>query len=639
MFVYKSFKQQVKCTHILVPFSRHIGSSVILRNATKPPSDKSGPHNTTNDENDIPLQQQLYQRKYDFIKKQDLEKPYSQMNEHPTNESSQNDSHSSTSDEKTLQLTQRFKLLAAGLATIGLTIAALNIYQNWSFIKSKYIGGDNLESFDEMYERIKDKKQKKQLALEKYSKEITNPNGIDIPGVYICGNNQNQLVSEDKEYDYVPVFKRLDVFDNFIVKDVTIGERSAALINDKGDLYQWGSGFSGESNIPTLKGKKLKRVQISNNVVYVLSENGEVLYLPENAELQKQIKNKEKGWLGSYDVKYSKLKTGVKITDIAAGKEHLILQDDQGAVYTTATGLDDTKINQSSGQFGLPEYSQFDDPPKANEIHEVVLLNKFMKNGEVFKREILKIAAGDYFSLCLDKLGTVWAFGKNTFGAIGSTINYDSEIIPYPTQVQFLSSHFKRNEFPRCTDIYAGGETAFATFASSNMYEIFEKSIRAANTFDKKFTFDALESAEQDKLYLSWGHGLKGELGLGHFIHGTYEPKKIKVLNEIKEFNEITNKLERIGIKRWSCGKNHCAVTLENNDVYVWGDNEFGQLGNGKKIRAAAPINIPSILEPNKQNKDKFAKFNNRLQLFDNGKIHQEIVAGRDTTAIVYKKN
>ncbi|TID26241.1 hypothetical protein CANINC_002773 [Pichia inconspicua] len=560
------------------------------------------------------------------------------MNEDFSKGSSQQDSHSSTSDEKTLQLTQRFKLLTAGLAAIGLTIAALNIYQNWSFIKS-YFGGDNLESFDAMYERIKDKKQKKQLALEKYSKEITNPNGIDVPGVYICGNNQNQLISTEKDYDYVPVFKRLDVFDNFIVKDVAIGDSSGALINHKGDLYQWGLGYNGDSKKPTLKGKHLKRVQISNNAVYVLAENGDVLYLPENAELQKEIRTKEKGWLGSYDVNYSKLQINTKIADIAAGKEHLILKDINGAVYTTATGLDDSKIDKSNGQFGLPEFSQFDDPPKVNEVHEVVLLNKYMKNDQVLKRQFSKVAAGDYFSLCLDKSGVVWAFGKNTFGAVGSTINYDSEIIPYPTQVQFISSHFKRNEFPRCIDIYAGGETAFATFASSNMYEIFEKSLRASDTFNKKFTFDDLESAEQDKLHLSWGHGLKGELGLGHFIHGSYEPKKIKVLNEIKEFNEVTNKLEKIGVKRWSCGKNHCVVTLGNNDVYVWGDNEFGQLGNGKKIRAAAPITIPSILEPNKQTKDKFAKFNNRLQLYDNGKIHQEIVAGRDTTAIVYKKN
>jgi len=122
-------------------------------------------------------------------------------------------------------------------------------------------------------------------------------------------------------------------------------------------------------------------------------------------------------------------------------------------------------------------------------------------------------------------------------------------------------------------------------------------------------------------------------------VHGTYEPKKIKVLNDVKEFNEMTNKLEKIKVKAWTVGRNHSIVTLENNDVYVWGDNEYGQLGNGKRIRAGAPSTIPLLLEPENNKKMKFAKFNNRLQLLDNGKFHQEIVAGRDTTAIVYKKD
>lgn len=586
----------------------------------------------------------IYKKKYEFIQKQNLEESYSKLHANELEENmkipQRNYSTSEKSDENTFQLTQKFKLMAAGLAALVITLGGLQIYQNWTFLKAKIFGDDSLETFDEMYSRIQQKKQKKIDAIENFSNNVTNPNDSTIPGVYICGNNQNQLVTNDKSYDYVPIFKRLDVFDNFIVKDITMNENSGALINERGDLYQWGSGFDGDSTNPTIKGKNLIQVKISNNTIYALTKYGEVLYLPINFKLQNQIQNKENGWIKSNIVNYFKLNTPNKnIVDISAGLQHLALLDKEGNVYTTATGYN-TKLNKSFGQFGLPEFSQFDEPPQINEVHDVVLLNKYIKNGNVKHRITSQIATGDYFTLCLDKAGSVWAFGKNTHGAIGTIINYDTEVIPYPTQVQFITSHFKRNEFPRCINIAAGGDTAYATFTSSNMYELFEKSLKSDDILiDNKFSFDTLPEAEEANLHLAWGHGLKGELGLGYFIHGSYEPKKIKTLNEIKEFNEITNKLEKIKIKSWAVGKNHCIVTLENNDVYAWGDNEYGQLGNGKRIRLGIPSNIPSLLEPNTDKKMKFSKFNNRLNLLDNGKIHQEVVAGPYTTAIVYKKD
>lgn len=582
----------------------------------------------------------LYKKKYEFIQSQNLEESYNRLNEkRDPNHVSPSSSASQSSEEKTFQLTQKIKLLAVGLVALVATVGGIQVYQNWTFIKSNYLGENGLESFDEMYDRIKEKKEKKQKALEVFSSTITNPNDSSVPGVYICGNNQNKLVSEEGSFDYVPVFKRLDVFDHFVVKNITVGEKSGALINDKGDLYQWGAGFGGDSKVPTVKGKNLKKVQISNSTVYALCDNGEVLYLPENAELQKDVHEKEKGWLGSYGVSYFKLNVPKKnIVDIASGVEHLVLLDKNGSVYTTATGYN-VKIERSFGQFGLPEFSQFDPPPQINQVSEVVLLNKYMKNGKVLNRKTVQIAAGDNFTLCLDRSGAVWAFGKNTHGALGSPINYDTEIIPYPTRVQFISTHFKRNEFPRCTNITAGGDTAYATFTSSNVYELFEKSLKASDDLDSRFTFEDISDAEENNLHLSWGHGLKGELGLGYYVHGSSEPKKIKVLNDIKEFNEATSSLEKIGVKNWTVGRNHAIVTLENNDVYVWGDNEYGQLGNGKRIRAGAPVNIPSLLEPQTDTKMKFARYNNRLKLSDNGKFHQEIVAGRESTVIVYKKD
>jgi alpha-tubulin suppressor-like RCC1 family protein len=52
-----------------------------------------------------------------------------------------------------------------------------------------------------------------------------------------------------------------------------------------------------------------------------------------------------------------------------------------------------------------------------------------------------------------------------------------------------------------------------------------------------------------------------------------------------------------------ACGLNHCLSISNNGEVYSWGDNVFGQIGNGKTDfeKQLTPINIFKI-----QNKNSF---------------------------------
>jgi alpha-tubulin suppressor-like RCC1 family protein len=46
------------------------------------------------------------------------------------------------------------------------------------------------------------------------------------------------------------------------------------------------------------------------------------------------------------------------------------------------------------------------------------------------------------------------------------------------------------------------------------------------------------------------------------------------------------------------CGNYHCLSISKNGEIYSWGDNEFGQLGNGKsggKENKLSPIQIFNI--------------------------------------------
>ncbi|GMM28340.1 Fmp25 protein [Martiniozyma asiatica (nom. inval.)] len=383
-------------------------------------------------------------------------------------------------EQEIFQRAQRLKAILMGLGALTALVGAAQTYKHRQYIKSK-IWGDNfdLESFDEMYDRIKQKKKAKTEKAKQLANSVTNTNDTSVPGIYICGNDEYGLVSGDFEKKssstYMPMFKRLDIFDGFIVRDVVLSQKSGALIDDKGNLYQWGKGFGGDSKNPTLKGYNFTKVQISNGVLYLLTKNGQVYYVPENFSDQ-STKN---GWLGKYIVP-GKL-SAPKAKDISTGLEHLTLLSTTGKVYTAATGLDGTHIKQSFGQFGLPNLSQFDSPPKPNVLNEVLLLNKFKDGNTVFDRITDEIVTGDYFTLSRDSTGTVWAWGRNNYGAVGKELNYDTEIIPYPTRFDF-SIHFKKTQFPQCVKLAAGGDTAFAEVVTSDVYKLFQEALKKGET-------------------------------------------------------------------------------------------------------------------------------------------------------------
>lgn len=479
--------------------------------------------------------------------------------------------------------------------------------------------------------------EKEEERLNRKNAKVDNPNDSAEPGVYICGNNGSSLVCDNGRRKFQTVMKRLKIFDHKYARYVALGSKSGVLIDDNGDLFQWGDGFGGNSAKASLKGQNLVKACISHGAIYALSKNGQVIYMPESIEGQSHFKRTKKGWFGNSEVKFCKLNTTGQIKDIAAGKYHLVLLSNDGKVYTSATGCGE-QIPSSWGQFGLPNLSQFDAPPENNKIYEVTLLNKYIDGKHVKSRKITKIAAGDYFTMCLDSTGRIWEFGKNTYGSIGTQMDYNAEVISFPSPVKLISNYFRRDELPKCVDIAAGGQTAFATCTSSNIFNLFENSLEKGGNFN----MDEIMGNSTDKLlHLSWGYGLKGELGTGRYVHGQFEPSKIKVLNNIQQYNEDKQEIENIGVKNWSVGGNHVVVMLNNMDVYVWGDNEYGQLGNGKKSRSAVPIAPPSLLEPGNHVKKALSKTeqaNNRLQLKKTNRYEQVITAGPDTTAIYYKK-
>jgi RCC1 and BTB domain-containing protein len=148
---------------------------------------------------------------------------------------------------------------------------------------------------------------------------------------------------------------------------------------------------------------------------------------------------------------------------------------------------------------------------------------------------ITLVKCGAHHSLALTQSGEVYAWGSNYSGQIGCGDNFDKSI---PTKVKALN-------------------------------DIKIKMISCGYNHSMAFT-------ENGCVY-SWGDNECGQLGIGN-TKNSNTPKKIEMKDII--INKIT------------CGESHSLLLTNNGVIYAFGNNFFGQIGNGRKGYIEIPIKL-----------------------------------------------
>jgi alpha-tubulin suppressor-like RCC1 family protein len=148
--------------------------------------------------------------------------------------------------------------------------------------------------------------------------------------------------------------------------------------------------------------------------------------------------------------------------------------------------------------------------------------------------DITQVSAGNLFSLALDSSGHVYAWGNNDYGQLGdgNTINSDVPVeVPLPDPA---------------VEIYAGGST--------------------------RHNGSAIALLKNGQAY-SWGDDSWGELGDGNGPGG-YEDVPVRV-----------DLPQGVTIDSVVMGGADTFVLASNGDLYGWGADQYGQLGNGIETR------------------------------------------------------
>ena len=257
------------------------------------------------------------------------------------------------------------------------------------------------------------------------------------------------------------------------------------------------------------------------------------------------------------------------ITAIAASLNHSLAIDSDGEVW--AWGLN------NYGQLGDGTYTQRDIPVEITAL-----------SGKV----ITAIAASLNHSLAIDSDGEVWAWGRNFHGQLGDGTEINSCI---PIQITALSGKgiiaiaaggSQSMAIDSAGDVWAWGRNHLGqlgdgTYTQRNtpvkINALFGKGIIAIATGENhSMAIDA------DGDVWAWGSKDYGQLGDGTTGYYSHTPIQITALSDK-------------GITAIAAGGSHSMAIDSAGDVWAWGRNNIGQLGDGTYTQRNTPIQITAL--------------------------------------------
>ncbi len=208
---------------------------------------------------------------------------------------------------------------------------------------------------------------------------------------------------------------------------------------------------------------------------------------------------------------------------------------------------------------------------------------------------IVAITAGANHNLALASDGTIWAWGDDTYGQLGSTVSTTCSSSPCsatPLQVPGLSG---------VTSVAGGGDYSLALSQSGTLYAWGDNSygqlgdgsttpstspIQVSNLTNVTVIAAGTHSMAltgSGQVY-AWGENQFGELGASATqICGSYYCSTTPLL-----VGSLPTNVSAIAV-----GTDFSVALAANGTAYTWGDNGFGELGLGSSDADSHPIPTP----------------------------------------------
>ena len=358
------------------------------------------------------------------------------------------------------------------------------------------------------------------------------------------------------------------------IKKIYISNKTSMAINDNGEIYIWGQGYSEQPQKINFYGKA---IQVTRELI--LAENGTVWYLSDNPSKINGLSNivqiaSEDNYNIALDSKgnvygwgyngfgqlgqgvYSSTPSGIvklpveNVVEIDTGNDNVVLTTNEGKVYSCGyNAYGQLGVGNSQTRILIPEVAVG------------------IENNKL-------ISSNTFHSVISDKLGFVYATGLNSYGQLGN------------------STLINQNTYSAIGNTYI--------YLKENVINVEineQKQIEAS--LNNKFNLinDVVDSGNMEYQSLNTNIATVSENGL---ITGKQIGKA-----EILVKHTITNKTVSVFVNVVAVGKmavpeveasdTHMVALKADGTVWTWGNNGSGQLGTGNRNSSATPVQVTAL--------------------------------------------
>ena len=419
-----------------------------------------------------------------------------------------------------------------------------------------------------------------QEILQKLSYRLNSASGV----VVSFGNNTHNETSHDN-YEKIIIPRMIFKLKDLRINKIFSGWEHNILIANNGDIYSFGNnkhyqcGMSNNNYINKIITDPTNISILNNNIKGISAACGNeyTLILSNDHEVY-AFGNNEDGVLGMNDIKikkyeFTKINFGIytnQIKEISAGTVHNLALTQDNKLFSWGSS--------QGGQLGLPEKYLISQPNYQTSFFlstpkQISILSETKK-----LENIKSISCGEAHSLALTDKGEVYSWGFGSNGQLGLGFCEDSfEPGTGLTKSRIFTPHLiKELDEEKIIDVKCG--KTFSMFINDKN-ELFACGVNDLNQLgvNEPFSKEHLHNKESP-------------------CYDFVTPIKIDCFLNMK-------------VLKISCGEGHCLAVIKDlisniKTLWSWGNNKFGQLGQGSLFKKSTPNPINYLSDYNSKDFD-----------------------------------
>ena len=192
-------------------------------------------------------------------------------------------------------------------------------------------------------------------------------------------------------------------------------------------------------------------------------------------------------------------------------------------------------------------------------------------------------------AIAVEGAGQVSTWGDNTYGQLGdgsTTDHLTPKLIPSLTGVQQVEGGREHVLALTTTGaVLAWGWNKHGQVGNGSIGGIVKSPVQVlTNVIDIGAGHYSSFAVKADGTVWGWGQNTSGQIGTGTTALRVRTPRRIEGLGGVS-------------IVDVAGGRNHAIALTAGGNVYAWGSNQYGQLGNGTWQNSSTPVLVSSLTD------------------------------------------